>query len=53
MPFMLLGDVFYVHPENYTDTNLKTQIVTGVLAVIMVVSSCVWWWLVAISASRP
>ena len=42
MPFMLLADVFYVHPENYTDTNLKTQIVTGVLAVIMVVSG---FWL--------
>jgi hypothetical protein len=42
MPFMLLADVFYVHPQNYTDTNLKTQIVTGVLAVIMVVSG---FWL--------
>lgn len=40
MPFMLLADVFYVHPTDY-DGNLKTQIVTGVLAVIMVV--CGFW----------
>jgi len=36
MPFMLLADVFYVHPEAY-DGNLRTQIVTGVLAIVMIV----------------
>ncbi|HEY6010644.1 MAG TPA: hypothetical protein VIX18_04160, partial [Nitrospirota bacterium] len=33
MPFMLLADVFYVHPDNY-DGNLRTQIVTGVMLII-------------------
>ncbi len=36
MPFMLLADVFYVHPAAY-DGNLRTQIVTGVLAIVMIV----------------
>ena len=36
MPFMLLVDVFYVHPESYTG-ELRTQIVTGVLMVISIV----------------
>ncbi len=36
MPFMLLADVFYVHPGAY-DGNLRTQIVTGVLAIVMIV----------------
>ncbi len=36
MPFMLLVDVFYVHPSTY-DGSLRTQIVTGVLAIILVV----------------
>ena len=41
MPFMLLADVFYVHPENY-DGNLRTQIVTGVLGVIAIIGA---FWL--------
>ena len=40
MPFMLLADVFYVHPTSY-EGPLRVQIVTGVLAVIMVV--CGFW----------
>ena len=41
MPFMLLADVFYVHPDNY-DGNLRTQIVTAVLLVISAVGA---FWL--------
>ena len=41
MPFMLLVDVFYVHPTQY-DANLRTQIVTAVLMVIGMVGS---FWL--------
>ena len=41
MVFMLLVDVFYVHPDGY-DGNLKTQIVTAVLLVIGMVSG---YWL--------
>lgn len=41
MPIMLLVDVFYVHPDGY-DTNLRTQIVTGVLMVISIVGG---FWL--------
>lgn len=41
MPMMMLVDVFFVHPEGY-DTNLRTQIVTGVLMVIGIVGS---FWL--------
>lgn len=33
-PLMLLVDVFYVHPDNYSSDGLRTQIVTGVLMVI-------------------
>ena len=33
MPFMLLVDVFYVHPASYTG-ELRTQIVTAVLLII-------------------
>lgn len=40
-PIMLLADVFYVHPAAY-DANLRTQIVTAVLAVIMMVGG---YWL--------
>jgi hypothetical protein len=36
MPFMLLVDVFYIHPDAY-ESELRTQVVTGVLAVIMMV----------------
>ena len=35
-PAMLCADVFYVHPDSYSG-ELRTQVVTGVLAVIMVV----------------
>ena len=41
MVFMLLVDVFYVHPEGY-DGNLKTQIVTAVLLIISMVAG---YWL--------
>jgi lysozyme len=41
MPFMLLTDVFYVHPAAY-DGPLRTQIVTGVLMVIAIVGG---YWL--------
>lgn len=41
MPFMLLVDIFYVHPANY-DANLRTQIVTAVLMVIGMVGA---FWL--------
>ena len=40
-PTMLLVDVFYVHSSAY-DGNMRTQIVTGVLAVILVVGG---YWL--------
>ncbi len=41
MPFMLLVDLFYVHPDAY-DANLRTQIVTAVLLTIGMVGS---FWL--------
>jgi GH24 family phage-related lysozyme (muramidase) len=41
MPYLLLVDVFYVHPEQY-DMPLRTQIVTGVLGVIALVGA---FWL--------
>lgn len=41
MVFMLLADVFYVHPDAY-DTNLRTQIVTALLMIIGIVSA---YWL--------
>jgi muramidase (phage lysozyme) len=41
MPFMLLVDVFYVHPDSY-QSELRTQIVTGVLMVISMVGA---FWL--------
>jgi muramidase (phage lysozyme) len=40
-PFMLCTDAFFVHTENYGE-NARTQIVTGVLAVIMIVGG---FWL--------
>jgi muramidase (phage lysozyme) len=50
MPFMLLADVFYVHADaSYYDENIRTQIVTAVLAVIMVVSG---YWLGSSSSSK-
>jgi muramidase (phage lysozyme) len=41
MPFMLLVDAFYVHPDSY-DGNLRTQIVTGVMLIISIVGA---FWL--------
>ncbi len=41
MPFALLFDVFFRHPESYTG-ELRTQIVTGVLMVIGMVGG---FWL--------
>jgi muramidase (phage lysozyme) len=41
MPFMLLADVFYAHPDSY-DSNLRTQIVTAVLLTIGMVGG---FWL--------
>lgn len=41
MPFMLLVDLFYVHPDAY-EANLRTQIVTAVLLTIGMVGS---FWL--------
>lgn len=41
MPFMLLVDVFFVHPNLY-DGNLRTQIVTGIMGVIAIVGA---FWL--------
>jgi putative chitinase len=40
-PLMLMVDVFYIHPDSY-DGNLRTQIITAVLAVIMMVGG---YWL--------
>ena len=39
-PFMLLTDVFFVHPDAYIG-DIRTQIVTGVLGIILVV--CGYW----------
>ena len=39
-PFMLLADVFYVHPTSYQG-DIRTQIVTGVLGIVLVV--CGYW----------
>lgn len=41
MPFMLLTDSLFVHPDKYTE-NLRTQIVTAVLLVIGIVGG---YWL--------
>jgi GH24 family phage-related lysozyme (muramidase) len=49
MPFMMLVDFFYVHPELYA-VELRTQIVTGILAVILVVAG--YWLGTSISSSR-
>ena len=37
MPFMLLADVFYIHPAAYVG-ELRTQIVTGLLAIVFSVA---------------
>jgi muramidase (phage lysozyme) len=49
MPFMLLIDVFFVHPETY-DGNLRVQIVTGVLLVISIVGG--YWLGTSFSSQR-
>ena len=41
MPFMLLTDAFFIHPDSY-DGNLRTQIVTGVMLIISIVGA---FWL--------
>lgn len=41
MPFMLLTDAFFIHPDAY-DGNLRTQIVTGVMLIISIVGA---FWL--------
>lgn len=48
-PTMLLVDVFWVNPERY-DGNIRTQIVTGVLAVIMLVGA--YWLGTSASSAR-
>ncbi len=48
MVFMLLVDVFYVHPERY-DGNLQTQVVTALLLIIGMVSS---YWLGTSASSQ-
>lgn len=50
MPMMLLVDVFYVNPDNYTADGLRTQIVTGVLMVISMVGG--FWLGTSFSSSR-
>lgn len=49
MPFMLLVDVLFVHPEAYVG-ELRTQIVTGVLMVIGMVGG--YWIGTSISSAR-
>jgi glycerol uptake facilitator-like aquaporin len=49
MVFMLLVDVFYVHPNTY-DGNLKVQIVTALLVIIGMVSS--YWLGTSASSAR-
>lgn len=48
MPFMLLADVFYVHPDNYVG-DIRTQIITGLLAVIMMVGG---YWIGTSASSQ-
>ena len=50
MPFMLLVDVFYVHPGEYAADGLRTQIVTGVLMVISMVGG--FWLGTSFSSSK-
>jgi muramidase (phage lysozyme) len=49
MVFMLLSDVFYVHPERY-DGNLQVQVVTALLLIIGMVSS--YWLGTSASSAR-
>jgi muramidase (phage lysozyme) len=48
LPIMLLTDVLFVHPGNYTG-ELRTQIVTGILVVVSIVGS---FWLGSSMSSR-
>ncbi len=48
MPFMLLADVFYVHPQSYSG-ELRVQIVTGVLLIISLVGG---YWLGTSASSQ-
>lgn len=47
-PLMLLVDVFYVHPDAYSG-ELRTQIITAILAVIMMVGA---YWLGTSASSK-
>ena len=49
MPFMLLVDVFFIHPDAY-DGNLRVQVVTGVLMVISIVGG--YWLGTSFSSQR-
>lgn len=49
MPMMLVVDVLFVHPENYTG-ELRVQIVTAVLAVIAMISG--YWIGTSFSSAR-
>lgn len=48
MPFMLLVDLFFVHPDAY-DGNLRTQIITAVLLVVGMVGA---YWLGTSASSQ-
>jgi len=48
MPFMLLVDLFFVHPDAY-DANLRTQIITAVLVVVGMVGA---YWLGTSASSQ-
>jgi len=49
MPFMLLVDVFYVHPESYAG-EIRTQIVTAILMVVSMVGA--YWIGTSFSSAR-
>lgn len=49
-PMMLLVDVFYIHPDNYSSDGLRTQIVTGVLMVISMIGG--FWLGTSFSSSK-
>lgn len=49
MPFMLLADMFYVHPALYVG-EIRTQVITGLLAVIMMVGG--YWIGTSFSSSK-
>lgn len=49
MPFMMLIDVFFIHPDNYSG-ELRVQIVTGVLLIISIVGG--YWLGTSFSSQR-